>query len=82
VLRAAGLAGDTVGDAGEFFGLSHGQLHALLCFCHHGGTVSASTAAAQVRAFARQGDMSACWVAGVGLGAALVAGLALVGTLL
>src|SRR4051795_7841881 len=78
VLRAAGLEGDTVGDAAEFFDLSHEQLHDLLCFCHHGGTVSASTAAAQVRAFARQG---ACWVAGVGLGAAAVAVLALVGTL-
>ena len=81
VLRAAGLEGDTVGDAAEFFGLSHEQLHDLLCFCHHGGTVSASTAAVQVRAFARQGDMAACWVAGVGLGAAAVAVLALVGML-
>ena len=81
VLRAAGLEGDTVGDAAEFFGLSHGQLHDLLCFCHPGGTVSASTAAAQVRAFARQGDVSACWAVGVGFGAAAVAVLALVGTL-
>ena len=82
VLRAAGLEGDTVGDAAEFFDLSHEQLHGLLCFCHHGGTVSASTASAQVRAFARQGDVSACRVAGLGLGAAAVAVLALVGTLL
>ena len=79
VLRAAGLEGDTVGDAAEFFGLSHEQLHELLCFCHHGGTVSASTAAAQVRTFAQRGDMAACWVAGVGFGAAAVALLALVG---
>src|SRR3954447_15754377 len=82
VLRAAGLEGDTVGDAAEFFDLSHEQLHGLLCFCHHGGTVSASTASAPVRAFARQGDVSACRVAGLGLGAAAVAVLALVGTLL
>jgi hypothetical protein len=82
VLRAAGLEGDTVGDAAEFFDLSHEQLNDLLCFCHHGGTVSASTASAQVRAFARQGDVSACRVAGLGLGAAAVAVLALVGTLL
>jgi hypothetical protein len=81
VLRAAGLAGDTVGNAAEFFGLSHGQLHDLLCFCHHGGTVAASTAASQVRTFARQGDELACWAAGVGFGAAAVAALALVGTL-
>jgi hypothetical protein len=82
VLRAAGLEGDTVGDAAEFFGLSHEQLHDLLCFCHHGGTVAAWTAAAQVRALARRGgDASAGWVAGVGLGAALTAGLGLVGML-
>jgi hypothetical protein len=81
VLRVAGLEGDTVGDAAEFFGLSHEQLHDLLCFCHHGGTVAASTVAAQVRAFARRGDALACWVAGAGLGAALAAGLALVGML-
>src|SRR3954462_11957660 len=77
VLRAAGREGDTVGDAAEFFNLSHEQLHDLLCFCHHGGTVSASTASAQVRAFARQGDMAACWV----VGAAAVAVLVLVGML-
>src|SRR3954469_5132235 len=79
-LRAAGLEGDTVGDAAEFFDLSHEQLNDLLCFCHHGGTVSASAASAQVRAFARQGGVSACRVGG--LGAAAVAVLALVGTLL
>ena len=79
VLRAAGLAGDTVGDAAAFFGLSHEQLHFLLCFCHHGETLAAASVAAQVRVFARQGDMAACWVAGVGFGAAAVALLALVG---
>src|SRR5689334_14775845 len=81
VLRAAGLAGDTVGDAAEFFGLSHGQLHDLLCFCHHEEMLTALTAASQVRTFARQGDELACWAAGVGFGAAAVAALALVGTL-
>jgi hypothetical protein len=82
VLRAAGLKSDTVGDTAEFFGLSHEQLHDLLCFCHHGETLAASSVAAQVRALTRQGDTPACWVAGVGLGAAAVAVLALVGTLL
>jgi hypothetical protein len=81
VLRAAGLKSDTVGGAEEFFGLLHEQLHYLLCSCHRGETLAASTAAAQVRAFARQGDASACWAAGLGVGATLVAGLALVGTL-
>ena len=31
LLRAAGLRGDTIGDAAEFFGLSHAQLHYLVC---------------------------------------------------
>ena len=51
-LRAAGLAGDTVGDAVAFFGVSEGELHNILCFCHHGDTMSADAAAARVRAAA------------------------------
>lgn len=35
-LRAEGLAGDTVGDAVAFFGISEGELHDISCFCHHG----------------------------------------------
>ena len=75
VLRAAGLKGDTVGDAAEFFGLWHGQLHHLLCFCHHGGTLVASDVAAQVRAFVRPGkEAAALWAIGLGFGAAVAAG--------
>src|SRR5919205_4269928 len=70
VLRAAGLGGDTVGAAAAFFGLSHEQLHYLVCFCHHGETVAASTVAAQVRALTRQADAPACWAIGIGFGAA------------
>ena len=81
VLRAAGLAGDTVGDAADFFGLSHEQLHFLLCFCHHGEMLVASSVAAQVRTLTRQADAPACWVVGLGFGAAAVAVLTLVGML-
>src|ERR671927_1951375 len=81
VLRAAGLGGDTVGDAAEVFGLSQEQLHLLLCFCHHGEMLTASAVAAQVRALTRQVDVVACWAVGVGFGAAAVAVLALVGML-
>ena len=42
LLRAAGLRGDTIGDAADFFGLSHAQLHHLVCYCHHGSTMSPS----------------------------------------
>jgi hypothetical protein len=48
-LRAEGLAGDTLGDAVAFFGLSDRQLHEIVCFCHHGPIIAANTAAAQIR---------------------------------
>ena len=48
-LRAEGLAGDTVGDAIAFFGISEAELHYILCFCHHGETISADVAAFGVR---------------------------------
>ena len=51
-LRAEGLAGDTVGDATAFFGISEMELHNIVCFCHYGETMSADTAAARVRAAA------------------------------
>jgi hypothetical protein len=49
VLRAAGLDGDSYGDAKRFFQLTDYQLHRALCYCHFGGTVSAATAAHYVR---------------------------------
>lgn len=52
-LRAEGLAGDTVGAAIGFFGISERELHNILCFCHHGDTMLAEVAAARVRAAAR-----------------------------
>jgi hypothetical protein len=49
-LRAEGLAGDSVGDAAAFFGMSPMQLHGILCLCHHGATIAADAAARRVRA--------------------------------
>ena len=51
-LRAEGLSGDTVGDAVAFFGISEMELHDILCFCYHGETMKADTAAMRVRAAA------------------------------
>jgi hypothetical protein len=48
-LRAEGLAGDTMGDAVAFFGVSERELHDIVCFCHHGPTIAAKSAAAQIR---------------------------------
>src|SRR5262249_57347251 len=49
-LRAEGLAGDTVGDAATFFGLTEMELHNIMCFCHHGATMAADMAAVRGRA--------------------------------
>ena len=54
-LRAEGLAGDTIGDAVAFFQVSEMELHDILCFCHHGGTMAAHAAAARVRTAAVYG---------------------------
>ena len=52
VLRAEGLTSDTYGDAKRFFQLSDWQLHNIVCYCHHGVTMTAGTAARHVRAVA------------------------------
>ena len=56
ILRAAGLRGDTIGDALEFFGVSRGDLHCIVCSCHYGRTVSSSAAVSRVRAVAQRED--------------------------
>jgi hypothetical protein len=81
VLRAAGLRGDTVGDAAEFFGLSHAELHHLVCFCHYGRTIAPLTAAAQVRALGRGVEMPALSATRLAAGVAAVVGLAVAAAL-
>jgi hypothetical protein len=49
VLRSAGLASDRFGEVARFFGLSHGQLHEVVYYCHFGETVAAEVVAARVR---------------------------------
>jgi hypothetical protein len=53
VLRAAGLQGDTFGDAREFFELPWEDAHELLCDCHYHGRMDGATVAHRVRAAAR-----------------------------
>ncbi|WP_042775516.1 hypothetical protein [Sinorhizobium fredii] len=50
VLRTAGMDNDSYGEAKRFFELSDEQLHKVICYCHFGATVSASTAARHIRA--------------------------------
>jgi hypothetical protein len=85
VLRAAGLRGDTIGDAAAFFGLSHGQLHDLVCWCHHGASMDRRATAAEVRALARRAGACTASITGPAVvGAAfavLTAAAALAGAL-
>jgi hypothetical protein len=53
VFKAAGLGGDTFGDARQFFELSWGDAHELLCDCHYYGRMDGETVAGRVRALAR-----------------------------
>jgi len=59
VLRADGLAGDTLGDAQVYFGLSDDEAHQLLCDCHYQGTLTGRSAARRVRALSRSGLIGA-----------------------
>jgi hypothetical protein len=78
LLRSEGLRGDRVGDAVEFFDLSHGEVHHLVCYCHHGRTVSPGTVAARVRMMAQQEQRATLSSRGMvigGLSAAAALGL-------
>jgi hypothetical protein len=78
VLRAAGLQGDRVGDAVKFFGLSHDEVHRLVCYCHYGRTVAPGIVAARVRMMARQNEPATLSSRGMvigGLSAATALGL-------
>lgn len=57
VLRASGLAGDTYGDAQDFFGLSERQAHRLLCSCLNGPATEGHRLAVRLRAMAAQRDV-------------------------
>jgi hypothetical protein len=59
VLRAEGLRGDRVGDALDFFEISEGDVHYLVCYCHYGQAVSAGAVAARLRIMARRAELPA-----------------------
>lgn len=50
VLRAQGLKGDTYGEAKRFFEITDWELHGIVCYCHHGQTMTAETVARLVTA--------------------------------
>ena len=56
VLRAEGLESDRYGDALKFFELSDGELHHIVCYCHHGPTMAPRAVATRVRAALRSAE--------------------------
>jgi hypothetical protein len=66
VLRAAGLAGDTLGDAERFFGLTDKEAHFLLCDCHWRGRMTGGAASRRVKAVATGGLLVRLWMASQG----------------
>lgn len=60
-LRAAGLAGDRLGDAMEFFGMSNEDAHRLLCDCHYQGTMTGAGLAERIRHYARRVERGSLW---------------------
>jgi len=52
--RRAGLAGDTVKDAMDFFDLSEREVHTLFCDCHVGPSITARSIAEGIRAVANR----------------------------
>lgn len=78
ILRVEGLRGDRVGDAVEFFDLSHEEVHRLVCYCHYRRTVAPGIVAAHVRMMAQQNGpvtLSSRTIAIGGLSAAVALGL-------
>ena len=55
MLRAAGLQGDTLGDAQTFFSLSDDDAHRLLCDCHFNGAMTGRSAGRRIRAMSQPG---------------------------
>lgn len=54
VLRSAGLSGDTLGEAVDFFRLSEEEAHHLLCDCHYHGAMTPNSVASRLRAVSRR----------------------------
>ena len=77
VLRSAGLASDRFGEVARFFGLSHWQLHDVVCNCHFGETVAAEVVAARVRNLAARNRSFTSFATGY-----VITGVLLAGTIL
>jgi hypothetical protein len=65
LLRAEGLHGNSYADAKRFFELSHRELHGIVCYCHHGTSISAGSTACYLREIKRlaepRGGLARVW---------------------
>lgn len=61
ILLGQGLAGDTVKDAMEFFNLSEGEIHFLLCDCHYNGRMESKVVADRIRSISRKPSVMGFW---------------------
>jgi len=61
VFRAQGLRSDRLGDAMDFFALTKGQAHALVCDCHYSATVMPAMIAARARSIAAGPSTAELW---------------------
>jgi hypothetical protein len=58
VFRTEGLKDDSYGEAKRFFELTDRDLHRIVCYCHHGATITGASAARFVRAATGGQDQS------------------------
>jgi hypothetical protein len=77
VLRSAGLTSDKFGEVARFFGLSHWQLHEVVCNCHFGEMVAAEAVAARVRRLSGRTNSFATFAYAYVIAATLLAGTVL-----
>jgi hypothetical protein len=61
VLRDAGLRGDTLGHAQDFFGLSSAETHYLLCDCHYHGRMDGRGVGKRIRGIADPNPIHRLW---------------------
>ena len=61
VFRAQGLNSDRLGDGMDFFGLTKGQAHHLVCDCHYPSAVSGPMIAARARSLAQRPSIGELW---------------------
>ncbi len=57
VFRGDGLAGNTLGDAMDYFAMSDEDAHHLLCDCHYMGSLTGHNLAARLRRYAGDGGV-------------------------